>query len=111
MTVAVWTGGSTDDLAARISTGDVAIDLYRPVGLLGWYLASDLGRAPYHLLTRGLAPTLVGADPLRPRYPSAGAGARAFAGRRAARGHGQLRDPDARAGERFWLLDDTGVER
>ena len=36
--------------------GDVAIDLYRPVGLLGWYLAGDLGRAAYHLLTRGLAP-------------------------------------------------------
>jgi ABC-2 type transport system permease protein len=60
MTVAVWGGGSTDDLAERIRTGDVAIDLYRPVGLLGWYLAADLGRATYHLLTRGLAPTLIG---------------------------------------------------
>lgn len=56
MTVAVWSGGATDDLAARIKTGDVAIDLYRPVSLLGWYLASDLGRAGYHLLTRGWRP-------------------------------------------------------
>jgi viologen exporter family transport system permease protein len=39
----------------------VALDLYRPVGLIGWYWAGDLGRAAYHLLTRGLAPTLVGA--------------------------------------------------
>lgn len=60
MTVAIWGGGSTDDLADRIRSGDVAIDLYRPVDLLGWYLASDLGRAAYHLLTRGLAPTVVG---------------------------------------------------
>ena len=35
MTVALWGGGTTDDLAERIRTGDVAIDLYRPVGLLG----------------------------------------------------------------------------
>lgn len=60
MTVALWGGGSTDDLAERIRTGDVAIDLYRPVGIVGWYLAGDLGRATYHLLTRGLAPTLIG---------------------------------------------------
>ena len=37
MTVALWGGGTTDDLAQRIRTGDVAIDLYRPVGLIGWY--------------------------------------------------------------------------
>jgi ABC-2 type transport system permease protein len=61
MTVALWGGGSTDDLAERIRTGDIAIDLYRPVGLLGWYLAADLGRAAYHFLARGIAPTLVGA--------------------------------------------------
>lgn len=60
MTVALWGGGTTDDLAERIRTGDVAIDLYRPVGLIGWYLAADLGRSAYHLLTRGLGPTFIG---------------------------------------------------
>ena len=60
MTVALWGGGTTDDLADRIRTGDVASDLYRPVGLVPWYLAGDLGRAAYHFLTRGLAPTVVG---------------------------------------------------
>ncbi|MFC7363174.1 ABC transporter permease [Nocardioides astragali] len=60
MTVALWGGGTTDDLAERIRNGDVAIDLYRPVGLVGWYLAGDLGRALYHFLTRGLAPTVIG---------------------------------------------------
>jgi len=60
MSVAVFGGGSTEDLAERIRTGDVSIDLYRPVGLIGWYLAADLGRATYHLLSRGLAPLLIG---------------------------------------------------
>jgi ABC-2 type transport system permease protein len=60
MTVALWGGGTTDDLAERIRTGDVAIDLYRPAGLVGWYLAGDLGRAAYHLVTRGLGPTIIG---------------------------------------------------
>lgn len=60
MTIALWGGGATDDLAERIRSGDVAIDLYRPVGLVPWYLAADLGRAAYHLLTRGLAPTVIG---------------------------------------------------
>jgi ABC-2 type transport system permease protein len=60
MTVALWGGGTTDDLMERIRSGDVAIDLYRPVAPVAWFLAGDLGRAAYHLLTRGLAPTLVG---------------------------------------------------
>jgi ABC-2 type transport system permease protein len=60
MTVGIWGTGVTDEVAERIRTGDVAIDLYRPVSFLGWYLASDLGRAVYHLLTRGLAPTVIG---------------------------------------------------
>lgn len=70
MTVAIWGGGATDDLADRIRTGDVATDLYRPVNFLGWWLASDLGRAVYHLLTRGLAPTVVGALLFDLRFPS-----------------------------------------
>jgi ABC-2 type transport system permease protein len=69
MTVAVWNGGTTDDVAERIRTGDIAIDLYRPVSLLGWFLAGDLGRATYHLLTRGLAPTIIGALLFHLRFP------------------------------------------
>ena len=70
MTVAIWNGGTTDDVAERIRTGDVAIDLYRPVKLLGWFLAGVLGRATYHLLSRGVAPTVVGALLFDLRYPS-----------------------------------------
>ncbi|MGZ4438589.1 MAG: ABC transporter permease [Nocardioidaceae bacterium] len=74
MTVGIWGAGSTDEVAERIRTGDVAVDLYRPVSYLGWWLASDLGRATYHLLTRGVAPTLVGFALFDLRAP-AGAGA------------------------------------
>ena len=78
MTVALWGGGTTDDLAERIRTGDVAIDLYRPVGLLGWYLAGDLGRASYHLLTRGVAPTFIGILLFDIRMPAGPLAAAAF---------------------------------
>jgi len=110
MTVAVWGGGATDDLSTRIRTGDVAIDLYRPTSLLGWWLASDLGRAGFHLLTRGLAPTLVGALLFDLRFPH-GLGWLWFA----------LSVPLAVVvsfsirmlvtASAFWLLDDTGVKQ
>jgi ABC-2 type transport system permease protein len=78
MTVMFWGGGSTNDLADRIRTGDVALDLYRPVPLIGWYLAQDLGRSLYHLLARGLAPTLVGALLFDIRWPGSYAAWLAF---------------------------------
>ncbi len=56
--VALW--GWTD-LADRIRTGDVSADLLRPVNPVLGYLAPDLGRAAYMLLTRFVAPLAVGA--------------------------------------------------
>jgi len=70
MTVMLWGGGSPEDLAERIRSGDVAIDLYRPVNPLAWYAAADLGRAAYHVLSRGVAPTLVGALLFTIRWPA-----------------------------------------
>ncbi len=49
------------ELADRIRTGDIAVDLARPVDLQLSWLAADLGRAAYELLPRGLPPMLVGA--------------------------------------------------
>src|ERR671930_347527 len=48
------------ELTERIRTGDVAIDLYRPADLQGWWLADDLGRAAFALAFRGLPPLLTG---------------------------------------------------
>ena len=109
MTVAVWNGGTTDDVAERIRTGDVAIDLYRPVSFLGWFLAGDLGRAAYHLLTRGIAPTVIGALLFDLRAPSSPLAAVAFLvsvvlGVVVSFGIRMLVACSA-----FWLLDQSGV--
>ncbi|HSE69185.1 MAG TPA: ABC-2 family transporter protein [Nocardioidaceae bacterium] len=110
MTVAVWGGGATDELANRIRTGDVAIDLYRPVNLLAWWLATDLGRALYHLLTRGLAPTVVGALLFDLRFPASATAWLLFAASvplAVVVSFGLRMLVSASA---FWLLDDTGVK-
>ncbi|MGI5148454.1 ABC transporter permease [Plantactinospora sp. CA-294935] len=48
------------ELADRIRTGEVASDLLRPVHPVVSYLATDLGRAGYALLTRFLPPVVTG---------------------------------------------------
>ena len=50
-----------DEVARRVRTGDIAVDLARPVDpqLAAW--AGDLGRAAFTLLPRGLPPLLLGA--------------------------------------------------
>ena len=70
--VAVWGGGFQDDVQERFRSGDIAIDLHRPVDFQGWWLATDLGRAAFHLLARGTLPTLAGVlafDIRLPRSP------------------------------------------
>ncbi|WP_405799017.1 ABC transporter permease [Streptomyces sp. NBC_01506] len=61
MTCAMMGGGFENELMERIRTGDVAIDLYRPVDLQLWWMASDLGRAAFHLMGRGIVPMALGA--------------------------------------------------
>ncbi|WP_405017602.1 ABC-2 family transporter protein [Kitasatospora sp. NBC_00070] len=60
VTVAVWGGGFQDDVQARFRNGDIAVDLYRPVDFMGWWLAADLGRAGFQLVARGVVPTVAG---------------------------------------------------
>ncbi|HEY0002185.1 MAG TPA: ABC-2 family transporter protein [Actinoplanes sp.] len=48
------------DLSSRIRSGDVAVDLARPVDPQIAYLATDLGRAAFQFLPRGGPPLLVG---------------------------------------------------
>ena len=53
MTIAIW--GWTE-LGDRIRSGEIAVDLQRPVDLQRWWLDHDLGRAAYHAVVRGTAP-------------------------------------------------------
>ncbi|WP_049580803.1 ABC transporter permease [Streptomyces sp. SBT349] len=59
--VSLLGGGFQEELQERIRSGDVAVDLYRPVDLQAWWLASDLGRGAFQLLGRGLIPVVAGA--------------------------------------------------
>jgi ABC-2 type transport system permease protein len=49
------------ELAERVRTGDVVVDMYRPIDLQAWWLASWLGRSAYTFLARGIPPVLLGA--------------------------------------------------
>ena len=48
------------ELALRVRTGDIAVDLARPVDLQLSWLATDLGRAAYAVGARGLVPMVIG---------------------------------------------------
>jgi ABC-2 type transport system permease protein len=109
MTVALWGGGTTDDLAERIRTGDVAIDLYRPVSLIGWYLAGDLGRAAYHVLTRGVAPTILGLLLFHIALPGTPAAAIGFAVSLLLAVVTSFAIRFLVACSAFWVLDQTGL--
>lgn len=61
-------GGSLD-LTERIRSGDVAVDLHRPVDLQGWWLADDLGRAGFALVSRSVLPLAAGGLLFRLRWP------------------------------------------
>ncbi|MER7669146.1 ABC-2 family transporter protein [Kitasatospora sp. NPDC096128] len=69
VTVSVWGGGFQDEVQDRFRSGDIAVDLYRPVDFQGWWLATDLGRAGFQALVRGTVPLLVGALVFRTRMP------------------------------------------
>jgi ABC-2 type transport system permease protein len=59
---AVNIGGSgSTELSDRIRNGDVAVDFTRPVDVQASYLATDLGRAAFTFLPRGVPSVLVGA--------------------------------------------------
>lgn len=49
------------ELARRVKSGDVAIDLSRSVNLTASYWAQDLGRAAFDVLPRGVPPLVIGA--------------------------------------------------
>ncbi|TDQ53360.1 ABC transporter permease [Actinorugispora endophytica] len=97
------------DLGGRIRDGQVAMDLLRPVGFVRWWLAQDLGRAAFALLSRTAPTFAVGlalfdlalpADPLRWAALAAAVALAVLVGF-------GLRYLYALAG--FWLMDTRGV--
>ncbi len=58
------------ELALRIRDGSIATDLARPLDPQRYWLAYDLGRAPYHLVFRGILPFVFGALVFQLHYPS-----------------------------------------
>jgi ABC-2 type transport system permease protein len=68
--LALFGGGFQHEFAERIRKGDIAIDLYRPIDLQLWWLASDFGRAAFQLIVRGGGPMLFGTLAFQLRYPS-----------------------------------------
>lgn len=70
--MALMGGGFEDELMERIRSGDIAVDLYRPADLQGWWLSADLGRTAFHLLGRGVAPMVFGSLAFELALPSDG---------------------------------------
>ena len=62
---------STTEIADRIKTGDVIVDLQRPFDYQGWWAAVEYGKAGFYLLFRGIPPFLAGALVFDLRLPSA----------------------------------------
>jgi ABC-2 type transport system permease protein len=61
-----------NELALRIRDGSIATDLARPLDPQRYWLAYDLGRAPYHFIFRGFLPFAIGALVFQLHYPTPG---------------------------------------
>ncbi len=99
------------ELAERIRTGDVVIDLYRPADLQLWWAATWFGRSGFLALARGIPPVVLGAlafdlewpDPLWHWLPFLASVVLATTVGFALRFCSNLLT--------FWLLDNRGVEQ
>lgn len=58
------------EIADRISTGDVVVDLQRPYDHQAWWAGVSYGKAAYYVVFRGVPPFLVGATVFHLRLPS-----------------------------------------
>lgn len=100
----------TPDLSERIRSGDVVVDLYRPVDLQAWWGAVDAGRAGYEVLIRFLPPVAIGVAFFGAELPAPGAvPAVVVALVLAVTVSFAIRFLASCSG--FWLLDSRGVDR
>jgi ABC-2 type transport system permease protein len=101
---------SDTEIADRITTGDVIVDLQRPYDHQAWWAGVSYGKAAYYAVFRGVPPFLAGALVFHLRLPSP-AGAVAFAASTVlavgvAFGWRYLLQLSA-----FWLLDVRGANQ
>jgi ABC-2 type transport system permease protein len=61
---------SDTEIADRITTGDVVVDLQRPYDHQAWWAGVSYGKAGYYLLFRGVPPFLAGALAFDLRLPT-----------------------------------------
>lgn len=61
---------STTEMADRITTGDVVVDLQRPYDHQAWWAAVQYGQAAFYTVFRGIPPFVVGALVFDLRLPS-----------------------------------------
>lgn len=98
------------DLTDRIRTGDVVVDLYRPIDLQAWSAAVDAGRALYEALVRLIPPVTIGVVFFGARLPAlVDVPAVALALVLAVAVSFAIRFLASASG--FWVLDARGVER
>lgn len=102
-------GGFEDELIERIRTGDIAVDLYRPADLQGWWCAANAGRSAYQLLGRGAGPLVIGALAFGFTLPDGPAGWAAFLLAVALGSLVSFALWYLVAMSAFWLLDGQGV--
>ena len=95
------------EMAARIRTGDVEADLFRPVDFHAWWAAVAYGKAAFYAIFRGIVPFLVGGLVFELRLPAVSTWpwfvASVLAAAGVAFGWRFLLGLSA-----FWLLDDRG---
>jgi ABC-2 type transport system permease protein len=58
------------EMAARVKTGEVALELAKPYDYQGWWAAVAFGRASFYLWARGVAPFALGALAFDLRLPA-----------------------------------------
>jgi ABC-2 type transport system permease protein len=63
---------SDTEIADRITTGDVVVDLQRPYDHQAWWAGVSYGKAAYYLVFRGVPPFVAGALAFHLRLPTPG---------------------------------------
>jgi ABC-2 type transport system permease protein len=69
MAMVVGAFGSDSDISDRIKSGDVIIDLYRPIDYQAYWAADSYGKAIFYAIFRGIPPFVIGALAFHLRLP------------------------------------------